>query len=253
MKHESVRLALWRGSSGHVSVNIHAAIERANLAALKVGTRPTKEKVDVAGDKAATIVLPTHAARRKLLGTDKPARLYLARRQRTRKQRVLVSQDATGIDNQAVTIGVQGNRLANLAPVARVVFDREVYKRHVVGIDQHRIRTEGAELSTLTATVFRGHLGAQAAHNTHAIGRFALNRHVRTANLDSLAILAWRYQHTHRHGLIGHALLHRLECCRNATIRAFTHERHLKDLLFINHLSLRFLSQNMRPAIPAYR
>ena len=210
MEHESIRLALGRGCRRYVSVYVHIAIERPNLTALKVGTRPTKDKVDIAGNKAATIVLPTHTTRCKLLGANEPARLNLARRQRTRKQCVLMSQNAAGVDNQAVAIGIQGNCLTDLAPVARIVFDRKVCKRHVIGIDQYRIRTEGAELSVLAATVPRGHLGAQAAHDAYAIGRLALNRHMRTANLDPLSVLARRHQHAHRHSLIGHAPFHRL-------------------------------------------
>ena len=89
-----------------------------------------------------------------------------------------MSQNATSVDNQAVAIGIQGNCLTDLAPVARVVFDRKVCKRHVIGIDQHRIRTECAEHPVQAAAVPRGHFGAQVAHDAYTIGRLALNRHM---------------------------------------------------------------------------
>ena len=123
MKHKSVRLALRRGGCRYIPVDIHIAVERANLTPLKVGTRAAKDKVDIALDPATSKILPPHAARGELLGAYKAARLGLARRQRPQKERVLVSLNAAGIDNQAVTIGIQGNRLTDLAPITGVVFD----------------------------------------------------------------------------------------------------------------------------------
>ena len=46
------------------------------------------------------------------------------RRQRTQKQCVLVPLNAAGIDNQTVAIGIQGNRLTDLAPIAGIIYDR---------------------------------------------------------------------------------------------------------------------------------
>ena len=245
MKHKAVGLALGRRGRRNVSVHVHGAVERTNLAALKIGPRTTKDKIDVAGNEAATVVLPPHAARGKLFGAYKAARLDLARRQRPQKERVLMAQDAAGIDHQAVAVGIQGNPLAGLATVTGVVFDCQARKRHIVGIDQHRIRTEGAELSILAAAVLRRHLGAQAAHDTHAVGRLALERHMRTTNFDPLAVLTRCHQHAHRHARIGHAAPYRLERRRNAAIRALALERNLKKLFFTTHSHYAFCRRRL--------
>lgn len=245
VKHKAIRLALGRRGRRNVSVHVHGAVERTNLAALKIGPRTAKDKVDVAGNEAATEVLPPHAARGKLFGAYKAARLDLARRQRPQKERVLMAQDAAGIDHQAIAVGIQGNPLAGLATVTGVVFDCQARKRHIVGIDQHRIRTKGAEPSILAATVFRRHLGTQAAHDTHAVGRLALDGHMRTTNLNPLAVLTRRHQHTHRHARIGNALPSRLERRRNAAIRTPTFERNLKKLFFITHSHYAFCRRRL--------
>ena len=124
MKHKSVRLAFRRGGCRYIPVDIHIAIERANLAPLKVGTRAAKDKVDIALDPATSEILAPHPARRILFGSYEPARFDLMRRQRTQKQCVLVPLNAAGIDNQTVAIGIQGNRLTDLAPIAGIIYDR---------------------------------------------------------------------------------------------------------------------------------
>ena len=201
VEHKSVRLAFRRGGCRYIPVDIHIAIERANLAPLKVGTRAAKDKVDIALDPATSKILAPHPARRILFGSYKPARFGLMRRQRTQKQCVLVPLNAAGIDNQTVAIGIQGNRLTDLAPIARIVFDREVLEPYVVGIDQNGIGPKRAERAVHARAVLRRHLGTQAAHDTHAVGRLSLNRHMRAMNLDPLAILA-RIDANH-HRLLG--------------------------------------------------
>ena len=124
MKHKAIGLALGRRGRRNVAIHIQGAVERTDLAALKIGSRTTKDNVDVAGNEAAAVVLPPHTARGELLGAYKAARLDLARRQRPQKERVLMAQDAAGIDHQAIAVGIQGNRLADLATVTCFVFDR---------------------------------------------------------------------------------------------------------------------------------
>lgn len=124
MEHKAVRLTLECRGRRHIAVYIHAAVEGTDLAPLKVSARTAKYKIDVAGDKATAIVLPAHNARSKLLGPNEPARLHLARRQRAHEQRVLMSQNAAGINNQPVAIGIQGERLSHLAAIAGIVFNR---------------------------------------------------------------------------------------------------------------------------------
>ena len=99
VEHKSVRLAFRRGGCRYIPVDIHIAIERANLAPLKVGTRAAKDKVDIALDPATSKILAPHPARRILFGSYEPARFGLMRRQRTQKQCVLVPLNAAGIDN----------------------------------------------------------------------------------------------------------------------------------------------------------
>ena len=124
VEHKAVRLAFGRRRRRHVAVHVHIAVERANLAPLKVGTRAAKDKIDVALNPAASKILTAHPARRKLLGPNESARFDFARGQRAQKQRVLAPRNATGVDNQTVAIGIQGNRLTDLAPIAGIIYDR---------------------------------------------------------------------------------------------------------------------------------
>lgn len=133
-----------------------------------------------------------------------------------------MSLNAAGIDNQTVAIGIQGNRLTDLAPIARIVFDREVCKRHVIGIDQDRIRAEGAERAVDARAVLRRHLGTQAAHDTHAIGRLSLNRHMRATNLDPLAVLARIDMDRHRVSVIRTEFVNCLQGLRDTVICPLT-------------------------------
>lgn len=237
MEHEAVRLSLGRRCRRHVTVHVHIAVERANLAPLKVGTRAAKDKVDIALNPTASEILTAHSARRILFGSYKPARFGLMRRQRTQKQRVLVPLNAAGIDDQTVAIGIQGNRLTDLASIARIVFDREVCKRHVIGIDQHRIRAEGAELSVLAAAVLRGHLRRKAANDAHAVGRLSLNRHMWATDLDPLAILARIDMNRHRPLSIRIELIGCLQGFGDTAVCPLTLGRYFKNLFFNHHQS----------------
>ena len=189
VEHEAVWFSLGRRCRRHVAVHVHIAVERADLAPLKIGTRAAKDKVNVALNPATSKILAAHPARRELLGANKPARLDFARWQRAQKQRVLVARNAAGVDYQTIAVGVQGNRLPHLATVTGVVDDCEVLEPHVVGIDQDGIGPKRAERAVDTRAVLRGHLGTQAAHDAHAVSRLAHQRHMRSMNLDPLAIL----------------------------------------------------------------
>ena len=72
VEHKAVRLAFGRRRRRHVAVHVHIAVERANLAPLKVGTRAAKDKVDIALDPATSKILAPHPARRILFGSYKP-------------------------------------------------------------------------------------------------------------------------------------------------------------------------------------
>ena len=239
VEHKSVRLAFRRGGCRYIPVDIHIAVERADLAPLKVGTRAAKDKVDIALDPATSKILAPHPARRILFGPYEPTRFSLMRRQRAQKQCVLAPLNAAGIDNQTVTIGIQGNRLTDLAPIARIVFDREVCKRHVIGIDQHRISAEGAELSVLAAAVLRGHLRRKAANDTHAVGRLSLNRHMRATNLDPFAVLTRLDMDCHRPSVIRTGFVNCLQGLRDTVICPRTLERNLKKSSLTHHQSPR--------------
>ena len=198
VEHEAIWLSLGRRCRRHVTVHVHIAVERADLAPLKIGTRAAKDKVDVALNPAASKILTAHPTRRKLLGPNESARFDFARGQRAQKQRVLAPRNATGVDHQTVAVGVQGNRLPHLATVAGIVDDCEVLEPHVVGIDQNGIGPKGAELSVNARSVPRGHLGAQTAHDTHAVSRLAHQRHIRSMNLDPFAVLTRLDMDCHR-------------------------------------------------------
>ena len=198
MEHKTVQLPLGRRCRRHVAVHVHISVERADLAPLKIGTRAAKDKVDVALDSTAPEILTPHPARRKLLGSYEPARFDFAWRQRAQKQRVLVARNAAGVDHQTVAVGIQGNRLPYLATVSGIVDDRDVLEPHVIGINQNGIGPKRAERTVDTRTILRGHLGTQAAHNAHAVSRLAHQRHMRSMNLDPLAILARIDMNPHR-------------------------------------------------------
>ena len=247
VEHEAVRLSLGRRSRRHVTVHVHISVDRADLAPLKVGTRATKDKVDVALDSATSEILTAHSARRELLGANKSARLNFARRQRTQKQRVLMARNAAGVDHQTIAVGVQGNRLPHLATVAGIVDDCEVLEPHVVGIDQNGIRPKRAERAVDTRTITRGHLGPQASHDAHAVSRLAHQRHMRSMNLDPLAILTRIDMNRHRLLSIRIKLIGCLQGFGDAAICSRTLSRYFKNLFFNHHQSPRpFVADRLR-------
>ena len=246
VEHEAVRLSLGRRCRRHVTVHVHISVERADLAPLKIGTRAAKDKVDVALDSTASEILTPHPARRKLFGANKPARFDFARRQWAQKQRVLAPRNAAGVDHQTIAVGIQGNRLPHLATVAGIVDDREVLEPHVVGIDQNGIGPKRAERTVDTRSVLREHLGTQAAHDTHAVGRLAHQRHMRSMNHDPLAILTRIDMNPYR--LLG-IRIELIDCRQglgNAAVCPRTLGRYFKNLFF-NHQSLRpFIANRLR-------
>ena len=247
MEHKAVRLTLGRRCRRHVAVHVHIAVERPNLAPLKIGTRAAKDKVDVALDPATSEILAAHSARRKLLGSYEPARFDFARGQRAQKQRVLASRNAAGVDHQTIAVGIQGNRLPHLATVAGIVDDREVLEPHVVGIDQNGIGPKRAERTVDTRTILRGHLGTQATHDAHAVSRLAHQCHMRSMNLDPLAILARIDMNRHRLLSIRIELIGCLQGFGNAAVCPRTLSRYFKNLFFNHHQSLRpFIANRLR-------
>ena len=161
------------------------------------------------------------------------------RRQRTQKQCVLVPLNAASIDNQTVAIGIQGNRLTDLAPIARIVFDREVLEPYVVGIDQNGIGPKRAERAVDARAVLRRHLGTQAAHDTHAVGRLSLNRHMRAMNLDPFAVLTRLDMDCHRPSVIRTGFVNCLQGLRDTVICPRTLGRNLKKSSLTHHQSPR--------------
>ena len=246
MEHEAIRLSLGRRRRRHVAVYVHIAVKRADLAPLKIGTRAAKDKVDVALDSTASEILTANPARCELFGANKPARFDFAWRQRAQKQRVLVARNAAGVDHQTVAVGIQGNRLPHLATVSGIVDDREVLEPHVIGIDQNGIGPKRAKRAVDTRAITRGHLGTQAAHNAHAVSRLAHQRHMRSMNLDPLAILARIDMNPHRLFSIRIELIDCRQGLGNAAVCPRTLGRYFKNLFF-NHQSLRpFVADRLR-------
>ena len=247
VEHEAVRLPLGRRCRRHIAVHVHIAVERPDLAPLKIGTRAAKDKVDVALDPATSEILATHPARRKLLGSYEPTRFDFAWRQRAQKQRVLASRNAAGVNHQTIAVGIQGNCLPHLATVAGIVDDCKVLEPHVVGIDQNGIGPKRAERTVDTRTVLRGHLGTQAAHDAHAVSRLAHQRHMRSMNLDPLAILARIDVNHHRLPSIRIELIGSRQGFGDAAICPLALGRYFKNLFFNHHQSLRpFVADHLR-------
>ena len=244
VEHEAVRFPLGRRCRRHVAVHVHIAVERADLAPLKIGTRAAKDKVNVALDPATSEILTAHSARCELLGANKPARLDFARRQRAQKQRILATRNAAGVDHQTIAVGIQGNRLPHLATVAGIVDDREVLEPHVVGIDQDGIGPKRAERTVDTRAVLRGHLGPQAAHDSHAVSRLAHQRHMRAMNLDSLAILARIDMNRHRLLSIRIKLIGCLQSFGNRWIRSCCDPRNAQRIDIFTHRPSRSQAAN---------
>ena len=235
MKDQTARLALGRGRGGHVTVEVHVAVERADLATLKVRAPAAKDKVDVARDKTTVKILAPHDARRKLLGANEAARLDLARRQGAAEKRVLMPQQAAAVNHKAVSVGVERQALAHLAAVAGVVFYGQVAQRHIVRVDEHRVRAKSAELAVYPAAVARVHKGAQAIDNAHALGGLAHQGHVGTANLHALAVLAGRNTDLDRHRGIRNLLAGRRKGRAHSWVRALGAHSHPKNPLLVAH------------------
>ena len=247
VEHEAIRLPLGCRCRRHVAVHVRISVERADLAPLKIGTRAAKDKVDVALDSTASEILTPHPARRKLFGANKPARFDFARRQRAQKQRILAPRNAAGIDHQTIAVGIQGNRLPHLATVAGIVDDREVLEPHVVGIDQNGIGPKRAERAVDTRAILRGHPCPQAAHDAHAVGRLAHQRHMRSMNLDPLAILARIDMNPHRLFSIRIEPIGCRQGIGDAAVCPLTLGRYFKNLFFNHHQSLRpFVADRLR-------
>ncbi len=237
VEHEPLRLALGSGRRGHVSVDAHVAVERANLTALEVRTAAAEDKVDVTLDEAAAKVLAPHDARRELFRPNEAARLDLARGQWPAKERVLMPEQTTAVNHEPVAVGVERQPLAHLTPVARIVHDSQVPQRHVRRVHEHRIRAKRPELAVDARAVVRLHEGTQAAHDAHALGRLAGQGHVGAANLDALTVVAGRDAHLDGQRGIRNLLAGRRKGRRNRRERPLNAHSHPKNPLFHAHPS----------------
>ena len=96
---------------------------------------------------AVVIVLPSVSTRCELLRTDEAVLLDLLRRQWPGKERVLPAEEGNVVEAEFVTIRIEGDRLSDVGAGTGRVFDAEIAECHSVGIDEHRVASEGAELS----------------------------------------------------------------------------------------------------------
>ena len=108
----------------------------------------SKNKINIAADIAAFIILSAIDARGKLFWTDETARLSFLFGKRSGKKCVLMAEKAAGIDHKTVSVGIESDRLSVCGGIPRGIFDSEMLERYIMCIDKEGI---SAECTALTA------------------------------------------------------------------------------------------------------